>query len=65
MGKKKDIKKKKEENGDYFVDIPNSTNPEDPWINLETFPNKDEAIAYVKETFGGDDEGRIKLVSKA
>lgn len=53
-----------EEDTEYFVDIPNSNDPEDSWINIETFPSKEEAIAYVKETFGGDDEGRIKLISK-
>jgi hypothetical protein len=65
MKKNKNIKKKEEKDGDYFVDIPNSNDPEDSWINLGLFPSKDEAVAYVKETFGGDDEGRIKIISKA
>lgn len=51
-------------NTDYYVDIPNSSDPEGSWTNIGIFPNKQEAITYVKETFGGDNEGRIKLISK-
>ena len=53
-----------EENVGYHVDIPNSDDPEGYWINVETFENRQEAVAYVKRVFGGDDEGRIKLISK-
>ena len=48
----------------YYVDIPNSSDPEGSWTNIGIFPNKQEAITYVKETFGGDDEGRIKLITQ-
>lgn len=53
-----------EKNEGYFVDIPNSSDPESYWINIKSFPTKEEAITYVKNTFGGDDEGRIKLITK-
>jgi hypothetical protein len=46
------------------VDIPNSVSPENSWINMGIFRSKTEAIKYVKETFGGDDEGRIKLITQ-
>ena len=49
----------------YYVDIPNSgTNPDDTWVNVAEFPNKNMAIAFVKKTFGGDEEGRISLITE-
>ena len=48
----------------YYIDVPNSTNPEDIWANVAQFPNKDMAIAFVKKTFGGDNEGRISLITE-
>jgi hypothetical protein len=48
----------------YAVDIPNQHNPEAEWVCLGYFDTKAEAIAYVAETFGGDAEGKIGLVSE-
>lgn len=48
----------------YYVDIPNSSNPENSWVNVGIFKSKEEAIKYIKNTFGGDDEGRISLITK-
>lgn len=59
----------------WYVDIPdvnnlaeiNSDDPEElydqPWINVETFSSKEEAIQFVKKAFGADDEGKICLIS--
>lgn len=46
------------------MDIPDSVSPENSWINIDIFQSKTEAIKYVRETFGGDDEGRIKLITQ-
>ena len=49
----------------YYIDIPNSsTNPEDTWVNVAEFPNKNMAVAFVKKTFGGDEEGRVSLITE-
>ena len=46
----------------FVVDIPNIS--EEDWIYVRSFPTRAEAIAYVKEFFGGDDEGRVQLISE-
>jgi hypothetical protein len=48
----------------YPVDIPNSYDPTGNWINLDSFDTKADAIAYVRETFGADEDGCICLVSE-
>ena len=49
---------------EYTVDIPNNADPEGEWINLGYFETRGEAIAYARDTFGADDDGRIGLVSE-
>jgi len=44
----------------FYVDIPNRDSEE--WINVETFPTREEAIAFAKEHFGADDNGMIPIV---
>ena len=46
----------------YAVDIPDSTDIKNFWVNIGTFGDKKSAVAFVKEHFGGDDEGRISLL---
>lgn len=48
---------------DYFVDVPNSDDPDKAWVNLGTFDSYEAALEYVKSTFGADDNGRIGLIS--
>ena len=55
--------KDKYERMDYAVDIPNSNDPENSWVNLDYFSSKKEALAYVQKTFGADSQGRICLVT--
>jgi hypothetical protein len=48
------------------VDIPrinHSGRPEEYWRTVEYFKTKEEAIAYAREHFGADEEGRVCLVS--
>jgi len=50
----------------FYVDIPQEEcveNPEHEWLNVGVFDTKAEAIAWAKQTFGADDEGKIQLVS--
>lgn len=47
----------------YAVDIPDC-DPDNPWINVDSFDSEEEAIAFVKKHYGGDDEGRINLISE-
>lgn len=49
---------------EWAVDIPNSNDPPNAWINMDYFDSREAAIAFVKEMFGGDDNGRICLVSE-
>lgn len=44
----------------YTVDLPKA---DGTWEEDETFDTEEEAIAYVKERYGADDEGRIFLVT--
>ena len=45
----------------FYVDIPN-LHSED-WINVASFTTRPKAIAFAKERFGADDEGRVCLVT--
>ena len=46
----------------YFVDVPDYRDPEGSWINLEVFETREEAVDYVRRTFGGED-GKVGLIS--
>jgi len=35
------------------------------WVPIRTFTSREEAIRFVQETFGGDDRGRICVISGA
>ena len=48
----------------YAVDIPSCLDFDNAWMNAGYFETKAEAVAFVKETFGGDSKGRIGLVSE-
>lgn len=45
------------------IDVPDSNDPAAPWVCLKTLP-RDEAVKYVRETFGADEKGRICLISE-
>lgn len=50
----------------WYVDIPSEAavdDPEGPFINVGTFDTKEAAIAFAKDKFGADDEGKVCLVS--
>ncbi len=47
----------------YAIDVPDTYELE-VWSNVAYFDTKEEAILFVKEKFGGDDEGRISLISE-
>ncbi len=46
------------------VMLPDPYNP-GSWVCVDTFPSYEEAIWFVQETFGGDDRGRICVISGA
>ena len=49
-----------------WVDLPTEEcidNPDGAFKNVATFATKAEAIAFAREHFGADEEGRISLVS--
>ncbi len=51
----------------FAVDIPNANDYEnnfETWINVNYFDTKEEAIAFCKETFHSDDEGKINLITE-
>jgi hypothetical protein len=49
----------------YAVQVPPS-NPDSYtfWHNVIDFDTREEAIAYIKRVYGGDDEGRVPLLSE-
>lgn len=47
----------------FIVDIPDWTDW-DTWVQVQTFSTKKEAIAFCKENFGADDNGKIALISE-
>ncbi|MGG6263129.1 hypothetical protein ACQ4M3_07605 [Leptolyngbya sp. AN03gr2] len=48
----------------YHVDLP-SPDPEQSWIEIDTFATERDAIKFVQEKYGADDKGRVCLVSEA
>lgn len=52
----------------FYVDVPPSEIFEDvetPWINIESFDTKEEAIAFAMKYFGADENGMICIISKS
>lgn len=50
----------------FYVDIPSIesvTNEDGPMIAVEQFATREEAIAFARDKFGADENGRICLVS--
>ena len=50
----------------YYVDIPelkSDGTPSSAWRNIKTFKVYEEALQYVQDYFGADDQGRVKLIS--
>ena len=47
----------------WFVDVPNPASPESPWVNIDVFDSKEDALRYVQTTFGADENGMIGLIS--
>lgn len=48
----------------YLVDLPNPHDPEGPWIFIDSFERKKEAVDFMK-TLGGDRKGDLPVVSHA
>lgn len=51
----------------FWVDIPDSNNwqvDDVPFINIRTFDTKEEAVAFCKEYFNADDEGKLSLITE-
>ena len=46
----------------YFVDIP--TFSSEYWNNVATFDTREEAIKFVQENFGADENGKVCLVTE-
>jgi len=55
------------EYNEWYVDVPKQPNldpgMDNEWENVQTFATREEAIAFAKEQFGADDEGRVSLVT--
>jgi len=48
-----------------YVDVPNSDPDSEEWKSVETFKSFGEALAFAKEKYNTDDEGRVCLISGA
>lgn len=46
----------------FIVDIPRSNR--DEWEEISAFSTRQEAVAFAREHFGADEEGRISLISE-
>ncbi len=47
----------------FYVDIPNAVSEE--WINIDSFPTREQAIKFAQEEFGADEEGKVSLISQS
>lgn len=50
----------------YWVDLPNPHTSDfrvAPWVNVLMCDTWEEAVEFVKEHLGGDDAGRISLIT--
>jgi hypothetical protein len=52
-----------DEQPEWFVDVPDAYHEGGEWIFVASFSKKEDAIRFVKEKYGGDDEGNVCLVS--
>ena len=50
----------------FWVDIPDSTSfdPECLFVNVATFNKKEDAIKYVIDVYGADEDGRLKIITE-
>lgn len=46
----------------FYVDIPQEGT--DEWKNIESFKNREDAIAFAQEKFGADENGMVSLISE-
>jgi len=47
----------------FIVDVP-SYDIDSPWIEIETFETRKEAVDFCKKHYGADDNGNINLISE-
>jgi len=47
----------------YYLDLPNPYDPHSEWINIMT-GDREQVLAFIKNVFGGDEEGNINLLSE-
>lgn len=50
----------------FAVDVPPHTIDkfgENPWVNIETFKTRQEALDFVQEYFGADENGMVSLIT--
>jgi len=47
----------------FSIILPDPYNPDAAWHNVALFTNKEEALAFVAEHLGGDEKGKIDLIS--
>lgn len=48
----------------FFVDLPVWTKTEGCWECAGEFATREEALKFVQENFGADDQGKVGLVSE-
>jgi hypothetical protein len=48
----------------FSVDIPNSNDIAESFVNICNFQTKEEALKFVKDIFGANEEGKISLISE-
>lgn len=46
----------------WLVDLPNPQEPAGPWIFVESFDTKKEAIQFVRQKYGADSKGLLNVV---
>ena len=51
----------------WYVDIPSPegvTNDDASFVAIDIFHSREEAIAFCKESWGADEEGRVSLITE-
>ena len=48
----------------YWVDLPDPNAMDGSWSNVAEFNTRPEAVEFIRDHFGGDEEGRISLITE-
>lgn len=48
----------------FLVDLPDPRDKDFGWLNVGNFPTKEEALKFIRDKLGGDEYGRVCLLTE-